>query len=140
MSAAGKTWRPLRIEEYSVFIEHLQRRLVARPLIRKAVEIASDQGAYDRHLKERREVEELKAERAAQIERNRQAARSRGRSISEAADARRQLVVCAAAEYRAQHPYDAKRHSTRRMARELASEVGQPYNTVRGTLRSLGIH
>lgn len=73
-------------------------------------------------------------------ERNRQAALKRGRNRSAAAEDLALRVRHAADAYRAKHPYDLRTRSQRRLARDLAKELGENWKTVRGHLQRLEIH
>jgi hypothetical protein len=72
-------------------------------------------------------------------QRNRELAQKRGRSVSDAADARACEIRDAAAEYRRLHPYHSRNSSTRALARHVAHELGVKLPTVRGHLRKLSI-
>jgi len=78
-------------------------------------------------------------ERAKQDTARSRGGRTSGRKISEDATAREIKVDSAAYEYRQRHPYDRRSRSTRRMARDIANDLGIPAETVRSILRRLGI-
>ena len=67
------------------------------------------------------------------------AARKRGRNVTAAAAKLRRKVEEAALVYRKRHAYDRDKRSTRRMASDLATELGASEHTIRGHLRRLGI-
>ncbi len=72
-------------------------------------------------------------------DRSREAARKRGRELSEAAESLQRDVESAAKEYRAQNLYDRRTNSTRRMAVRIARKLGKNENTIRHRLKKLGI-